>query len=195
MRRFALLFTIAVLAATLANASIITSFVSVTGGPTYTWTYDATLSPDERLDPAATASAVCAGGALCSPGGLTPASGTFFTIYDFNGYGGSVTAPASWTAFTQLVGVTPSLLLPVDSATVINISFFYNGPVLTTSTIGTGVGNLGTFTITSNSNSVGSGRLRRRRPTMALSRTARLTRPSGASVFPEQYLRLPFPNR
>jgi PEP-CTERM motif len=129
-----------------ADASIIASLVSVTGGPgNYTWTYSATLSGDERLDPAATAATICAGGQLCSPAGLNPASGSFFTIDDFAGYNGTTTVPSgNWKAFTALTGTTPASLSPTDSASIVNVSFFYNGPVV--GTIGT-VTNLGNFTI------------------------------------------------
>lgn len=118
-----------------ANASIIPSLTSVTqvGASAYNWTYTASLSADQRLDPGATQNAICASGQKCSPTGLTPASGTFFTIYDFAGYNGTVTGPANWTAFTFLVGVTPSVEAGTpDNSAITNVSYFYNGPVVPT---------------------------------------------------------------
>lgn len=136
----------------LASASIIPSLMSVTpNGSAFNFTYSAFLSADQRLDPAATATTTCAGGQLCSPAGLNPPSGTFFTIYDVNGFNGATTVPTSWNAFTMLVGQTPSLQSGVpDNPLVTNVSFFYNGPKLPAS--GTpkpapGPTNLGNFVI------------------------------------------------
>ncbi len=134
-----------------ASASIIPSLMSVTpNGSAFNFTYTAFLSADQRLDPAATANTTCAGNQLCSPAGLTPPSGTFFTIYDVNGFNGATTVPTSWTAFTLMVGQTPSLQSGVpDSSLVTNVSFFYNGPKLPASGPRPALGptNLGNFVI------------------------------------------------
>lgn len=119
---------------TMANASIIPSLMSVTpSGTSFAWTYTAQLSADQRLDPGATKNAICTGGLPCSPAGLNPASGTFFTIYDFSGLTSVVSNPTNWNAFTTFVGTTPSIQSGVpDSNLVSNISFFYNGPTVPT---------------------------------------------------------------
>jgi hypothetical protein len=132
MKKFALAAFAGVVLSTLASASIIPNLTNVTGSAgNYSWNYTATLSVDQRLDPVATAGAICAGGQLCSPKSLTPPSGTFFTIYDINGFNGFTSTPsASWTAFTQFVGTTPGNIIPTDNNLVTNVSFFYNGPVV-----------------------------------------------------------------
>ena len=115
-----------------ANASIIPSLQSVTpSGGGFNWTYTAQLSADQRLDPNATKNTICAGGLPCSPAGLNPPSGTFFTIYDFSGFNNFTSAPTNWTAYTLVVGTTPSFQSGVpDSNLVSNVSFFYNGPTV-----------------------------------------------------------------
>jgi PEP-CTERM motif-containing protein len=107
-----------------ANANIIPTLVNVTGAGPFTWNYMAHLTSDERLDPGATNGASCTG-APCVP------PGTFFTIYDFNGYVlGSVTATApGWSAISQTIGVTPQNTSPSDSA-INNLTFMYTGPVV-----------------------------------------------------------------
>jgi hypothetical protein len=84
-------------------------------GP-FLYTYSIDVAASEQLN-----------GALSAPGG------TYFTIYDFAGYvPGSVAATApNWTATAQLVGETPSLTNPPDSASVWNLVFTYTGPVET----------------------------------------------------------------
>jgi hypothetical protein len=112
MKFLSAVFLATLLCAGFANATI--TPILDAGNPTadggnFLWTYSIDLSTDEQLAP----------------------SNSFFTIYDFVGYvAGSVTAPnANWTATVQLVGTTPSGVLPTDSASLENLVFTYVGPV------------------------------------------------------------------
>ncbi|HSK74172.1 MAG TPA: carboxypeptidase-like regulatory domain-containing protein [Pyrinomonadaceae bacterium] len=99
------------------------------GGGQFRFDYRYVLSASERLDPAATNGATCPGPGntlvQCNP------TGTFFTIYDIPNLV-SVTAPAPWTFTTQLVGITPSTVQGqnFDSPNLVNVSFFYDGPIV-----------------------------------------------------------------
>ena len=113
-----------------ANAALIPVLDSVTG-PTaglFTWNYQGDVSFDQRLDPTATNGVTCPGpvGTLvqCNP------TGTFFTVYDVLGLQTVNASPANWTSSEQLVGITPSSALPVDSPTIENITWTYTGPVV-----------------------------------------------------------------
>ena len=120
-----------------ARADIIVTFVSVVpvaGG--FTWTYDATLGPNEETQET-------------DLGGPFP---TLFTLYDLSGLvPGSETQPSSsWTPSEQLTGVTPPGVSPIppDDPTVLNITWSYGG---TPSVIddGTTSTDLGLFTFKS----------------------------------------------
>jgi hypothetical protein len=99
------------------------------GGGQFRFNYNYFLSASERLDPAATTGVTCPGPnntlVQCNP------TGTFFTIYDIPNLV-SVTAPQPWSFTTQLVGVTPSTVegQEIDNPNLVNVSFFYNGPVI-----------------------------------------------------------------
>jgi hypothetical protein len=118
-----------------ANASIIVSLTSgplPDGGGNFAFNYRADLSGDERLDPVATDSshATCPGfGGTKIP--CNPA-GTFFTLYDFNGFVSVASAPADWFATIQFLGITPSTINAsfIDDPNVVNVTFFYTGPVV-----------------------------------------------------------------
>lgn len=121
---------IAFLSLGVSKASIIPILDSVTpnGSGQFVFAYQADLQEDERLDPAATMGATCiAPGARvqCDP------AGTFFTLYDVNGYVSS-SAPANWYATAQFTGVTPSTIMgsTFDDPGTINVTFFYTGPVV-----------------------------------------------------------------
>ena len=96
----------------------------------YAYNYSIEITGGERLDPAATNGVTCPGnnGALvqCSP------AGTFFTIYDFAGFVSVTGLPAGWSFVTNLLGITPSAVTQqvVDNPSVVNVSFFYTGPVV-----------------------------------------------------------------
>lgn len=124
-------------AGTTAHAALIPvlqSRLAVAGG--YNWVYDATFSSAARIEP--------------SNG--NPLRDTFMTLYDFQGFSGSlsdVTAPANWVASVSFLGRTPTGVTPElgDSASVYNVSFKYIG----TATI-IGPGSINGFAIKSLSN-------------------------------------------
>jgi hypothetical protein len=99
-----------------ARADIIVTFVSVSGpvAGEFTWTYDATLGPNEETQET-------------DGGGPFP---TLFTLYDLFGLvPGSETQPSGWTPSEQLTGVTPPGVSPIppDDPTVLNITWNYSG--------------------------------------------------------------------
>ncbi|MGI8741210.1 MAG: PEP-CTERM sorting domain-containing protein [Bryobacteraceae bacterium] len=116
----------------LACASIIPTLssgpVAVTGG--FAFNYTANLSGDERLDPNATNGVTCPAPGntktQCNP------AGTFFTIYDINGFVSANTTAANWAQPTiQMTGITPSSIngSTFDGA-ALNVTFMYTGPVV-----------------------------------------------------------------
>ena len=112
----------------IANANIIPTNDSIgplVGGQ-YTWTYQAQLSADQD----AFAGALPAGNPVSN---LQFSTGSFFTVYDFAGYvAGSAAGPAGWTATSQNVGFTPTDVIPIDNASIPNITWTRTGgdPVL-----------------------------------------------------------------
>jgi len=96
----------------------------------YAYNYSIEITGGERLDPVATNGVSCPGnnGALvqCNP------TGTFFTIYDFEGFLAVTGLPAGWSAVESLVGTTPSSVTQqvIDNPSVINVTFMYTGPVV-----------------------------------------------------------------
>jgi hypothetical protein len=123
--------------ACLAHGSIILSLdgppSSIFSGPDtgdYIYTYTASLTGDERLDPDATSGVSCTGvsGTIiqCNP------PGTFFTIYDVGGLVGVASMPVNWISSVQLIGLSPALLCGscIDDPTVPNVTFSYTGPVI-----------------------------------------------------------------
>ena len=92
-----------------ANADIIPTLSSVTpSGSAFTWNYTATVTTDQMV-----------------------VTGNYFTIYDFSSISPiTATAPAGWTYTTALVGVTPSDVAPVDSASLFNVTFTYTGTTI-----------------------------------------------------------------
>jgi hypothetical protein len=122
------LFTVAV-----GNASIIPVLSGAPSGPSggpYTYNYTAQLQQDESLNPSATDGVTCpglAGLVQCNP------PGTFFTLYDINGYvSGSAVAPSGWYGTEQDNGITPSTVIgsSFDNMALVNVTFFYTGPVV-----------------------------------------------------------------
>lgn len=131
------LMLIASFVACLAHGSIIVSLdgspSTILSGPDsgdFIYTYTASLSGDERLDPAATSGLSCPGigGSMvqCDP------PGSFFTIYDIGGLVGVVSTPVDWISSIQTLGLSPSLLCGscVDDPTLPNVTFMYTGPVI-----------------------------------------------------------------
>ncbi len=113
-----------------ANANIIPTLSGITpSGSAFTWNYTANVTTDQ-----------------------TVVTGNYFTIYDFSSISPTVvTAPAGWAYTTALVGVTPSDQLPVDSASLFNVTFTYTGTAIV------GPSSLGTFSINSNTDQLRSG--------------------------------------
>lgn len=121
----------------IASANITPSLVgtpSLLGSGLYQWNYQATVSGDQRLDPAATNSATACNGGPCNP------PGTFFTIYDFAGFVSVVATPTGWTSSNQLTGITPGTVAPPDNAAITNVTFSYTGPVVNGPTTISGFG-------------------------------------------------------
>ncbi len=117
----------------IGNASIIPALDAgspVADGPNWAFNYTANLQEDERLDPMATDGATCPSTGApvqCNP------TGTFFTLYDVGSPSTFITAssPAGWGWSDQVTGITPSNVnaTPFDSASLVNVTFFYTGPV------------------------------------------------------------------
>jgi hypothetical protein len=104
----------------LASASLIPFLTNISASPApYTWSYTLHVSPDEQLNPSATAGQ-CPAGATCP-------SGTFFTIYDIGGFAGGVAQPAGWTNSVQFTGITPTTQIVPDSSVLLNVTYFYTG--------------------------------------------------------------------
>ncbi len=107
-----------------ASASITPIIVgppSAIGPNDYQYNYEISVDANEQL--VSGNYATCTGDVAC---------GTFFTIYDFQGYiAGSVAAPTGWTSSVQLTGLTPSNQGPSDTGSVENLTFVYVGPPTT----------------------------------------------------------------
>ena len=129
MRRFVVIVFAALTFAGLSCASIIPSLnggAPTPSGVNFLWSYTATVSGDEQLNPPQTAGQCGTG----SPG-ITCPSGTYYTFYDIVGFGGLVSTPSGWVASTQLLGVTPTLQGGTpDSGSLVNITYFYTGPIM-----------------------------------------------------------------
>jgi len=98
-----------------AKADLIVTFDSVAAsGSNFLWTYNVELGPSQETTE----------GAAGHP--------TFFTLYDLNGLiAGSETQPSgSWTPTEQLTGITPVGTAPVDSPSVLNITWSYSGKLI-----------------------------------------------------------------
>jgi len=113
------LFLLALAASSVAHADLIPTLMGspVASGANFDYNYAIDLGANERQDPGETA-------------GESPA-GTFVTIYDINGFVSASTTASGWSYTTQLVGVTPSSLTPTDDPSLMNVTFSYNGPVVT----------------------------------------------------------------
>ena len=105
----------------LAGAAHANILASLTSGPTvdgsnFDYNYAINVSADERLDPTATAS-------------NNPA-GTFFTVYDVQGFISASTSASGWSESATFLGVTPTTQNPPDSPTLMNVTFTYTGAVV-----------------------------------------------------------------
>lgn len=100
----------ALLSAASVNASIIPTLIGGpvdVGGGSFRYTYDATLASDQAL-----------------------VTGSYFTLYDILGFQGFGTIAPGFTGTTQLLGITPSNVLPNDDASILNATFRYSGPTV-----------------------------------------------------------------
>jgi hypothetical protein len=141
MRHTLLAFLVLLGSASLARAGLVVSLLNETpGAPDSTYEYSVTLQSGEQLSPTANTSA-------------TPA-GNFFTIYDIPGFVSASTL-SSWNTTSQLTGVTPEGLTPVDSASLINVTYTWTG----TSTVSSGSSSLllGDINIVSTSSNTRTG--------------------------------------
>jgi len=100
-----------------ANAGLLPTNVSVDAeAGNFRWTYAIVLPTDMKLQ-----------------------SGNYFTIYDFGGYmpGGEV-APDGWSLSATPNAGTPDRLRPNDDASLMNLTWKYNGPTIPSGQIGLG---------------------------------------------------------
>jgi len=91
-----------------ARAGFTVTLDTVTGAGPFTYSYSATIAPDDEVR-----------------------TGDFFRIYDFAGYvAGSAVAPAGWTAAVANLNPTPPpnvILSHGDDAATPNLTFTYTG--------------------------------------------------------------------
>jgi hypothetical protein len=119
MKKFLLITFVSLAFAGLATAAITPAILGTptVDGSDFLWNYQISVDNQEEL--VAASSTPCSTAAAC---------GSFFTIYDFEGYvAGSVVAPAGWTAQVSLVGLTNPTQNPSDSGSVANLTFVYTG--------------------------------------------------------------------
>ena len=100
-----------------ARADIIPTLFSVSPtGPNFTWDYTGLVTSNQTVN-----------------------AGNYFTIYDFGGYvAGSAVAPVGWTVSVQLLGTTPSDVLPTDNPSLFNLTWTCVGttPIVGDSSLG-----------------------------------------------------------
>jgi hypothetical protein len=113
-----------------ARADIIPTLTNTpANGSNFTWNYSANVTVDQMVQP-----------------------GDFFTIYDFGNFvAGSNLQPTGWTFSSSLVGTNPSLVTPTDNASILNLTWTYNGQ-----TAINGSAALGTFSVVTNTNQLKS---------------------------------------
>ena len=132
MKRLSMFCLLALTLSTVAMANIIPTNTSVTPlGTNFTWNYNFVVATDQNVNSGTVASSF-------SVLPTDPLPGGFVTVYDFNGYvAGSCAGPAGWTCLVQNTGFTPSDTLPKDSASVVNLTWFYTlgSPILGGATV------------------------------------------------------------
>jgi hypothetical protein len=119
MKKFLLITFVSLAFAGLATAAITPAILGTptVDGSDFLWSYQISVDNQEEL--IAASSTPCTTAAAC---------GSFFTIYDFEGYvAGSITAPAGWSTQVALTGLTNSTQNPADSGSVANLTFVYTG--------------------------------------------------------------------
>src|SRR2546421_2812269 len=91
----------------------------------FTWNYSANVTVDQMVN-----------------------QGDFFTVYDFGAFTlGSNHQPAGWTFSSSLIGTNPSLVLPADNPSILNLTWTYTG---TTPINGSAM--IGDFSVVANTN-------------------------------------------
>jgi len=113
------------------RASIIPALEA--GSPTgpvagvFTFTYDVGISADQKVNTGAVPGASVNTGV----GVLGSTYASFFTIYDFAGFNGTHVDPAGWTfeSVAGNLGATPNTTVPIDSAAVANLTWYFTGAV------------------------------------------------------------------
>ena len=103
-RLFLLCLTVVAIAS--ARADVIPTLTSTSPtGADFTWNYTTNVTVDQMVQ-----------------------KGDFFTVYDFGNFlSGSNLQPANWTFSSSLVGTNPSLVAVNDNASVLNLTWTYNG--------------------------------------------------------------------
>jgi hypothetical protein len=126
VKKFALVGFLA-LAPASAQADLIPTLMGITNsGANYRWSYEITLTEDQRAESGPVASTTPVPNASRS---------TFVTIFDFAGYvPGSCASPTGWTCTVQNTGITPdgvTPLAPPDNGGVVNLTWHYtSGPTM-----------------------------------------------------------------
>lgn len=108
-----------------ARADVIPTLSSTSPtGSDFTWNYSANVTVDQ-----------------------TVAHGDFFTIYDFGNFvSGSNTQPAGWTFSSALAGKNPSLVIPTDNPSILNLTWTYTGAAPINGSAALGTFSIVTFT-------------------------------------------------
>jgi len=147
MRRlgtFGLTVFTALVSASAAHAALIAQFTGVTPvGSNFSYNYNLLFSTQSGVDRLESGSGSINPGAIGSP--------DFITLYDVasDRPGGNFIAASAGSGFSlslQELGINAAQTLPVDDATLANITFKYEGPTITTDTVFPG------FSIVVNSN-------------------------------------------
>lgn len=129
MNRFTLLPLSLLFVGQICSANIIPTLTNVTpNGINFNWNYQVDVSLDQNVN-----------------------TGNYFTIYDFGPIIGPSVIPAGWTLTTQNLGLTPALVSPADSASVLNLTLTRDGGTIV------GPAGVGTFTFTSANSIVATG--------------------------------------
>src|SRR5438270_12634966 len=89
-------------AALTARADIIPTLSGINpNGSSFAWNYASNVTVDQQVNP-----------------------GDFFTIYDFGNFvSGSNSQPTNWTFSSALSGLNPSLVIPQDNPTLMNLTW------------------------------------------------------------------------
>src|SRR2546430_2377647 len=135
---------VALLVCSAAQASIIAQFTGTTAsGSNISYNYNLLFSTQSGVD------RLEARSGTLNPGAI--GSADFITLYDVasNGVGGnfvSATAGSGFSVQTQTAGINAAQTLPIDDLGLLNVTYTYNGPTISTDTV------FGGFSIVVNNN-------------------------------------------